>query len=267
MADRVTAPIGIVAGSGLDLIDVLDCKTMEVPFDTIPGLVPSGVAGHDGMFIHGAYRGTPVIVQCGRIHFYEGHRYEDVVRPVDVLHDAGVQTIVFTNAAGALLKDLKPGEFVAADEIRTWPFNAWPARPGSLTLDFQLPNCEATGPYMWVSGPSYETPAEIALLQQQGGAVVGMSTAPEVHRAQSTRDTDRGGLVRDERVRFGGAVDARRSDQNRGAGFGAHARDGSKLDRKRGCLALSARQDVRDCHKTGTVPSPPRCAWYSPRFA
>jgi purine-nucleoside phosphorylase len=184
MADRVTAPIGIVAGSGLDLIDVLDCKTMEVPFDSMPGLVASGVAGHDGVFIHGAYRGLPVIVQCGRNHFYEGLEYAEVVRPVDVMHDAGVKTIVFTNAAGALLNELQPGDFVAANEIWTWPFDAWPDRPASLALDFQIPDCDAAGRYMWVSGPSYETPAEIALLQRQGGAVVGMSTAPEVHRAQ-----------------------------------------------------------------------------------
>ena len=181
----IRPPIGIVAGSGLDLHDILDCAVMNLPFDNFPGLIPSSVDGHEGAFIHGTCRDIPIIIQSGRLHFYEGLDYDTVVRPVDVLHETGVRTIVFTNAAGALDPDLQPGDLVAATSVGAWPFVGWPDRPNTLQTDFTVPECDHLGQYMWVHGPSYETPAEIAVLREMGGMVVGMSAAPEVHRAQA----------------------------------------------------------------------------------
>lgn len=169
----------------MDLRDMLDCAVMDIPFDTVPGLVPSGVDGHEGTFIHGTCKNVPAIVQCGRLHFYEGLDYASVIKPVDVLYDAGVRAVVFTNAAGALDTELRPGDLVAVTSIHTWPFVDWPDRPESLQTDFIVPGCDRGGRYMWVHGPSYETPAEIELLREEGGTVVGMSAAPEVHRAQA----------------------------------------------------------------------------------
>jgi len=185
MAGITQSPIGIVAGSGLDLHDILDCAVMNIPFDTFPGLIPSGVDGHEGAFVHGTCQDVEVIVQCGRLHFYEGLDYETVVRPVDVLHEAGVRTVVFTNAAGGLDPDLHPGDLVAATAVNTWPYVDWPDRPGTLETDFVVPGCNREGQYMWVHGPSYETPAEIEVLRAMNGTVVGMSAAPELHRAQT----------------------------------------------------------------------------------
>ncbi len=185
MAGVIPSPIGIVAGSGLDLRDILDCAVMDLPFDTFPGLIPSGVDGHEGTFIHGTCRDVPVIVQCGRLHFYEGHDYATVVRPVDILHQAGVRTVVFTNAAGALVPEIQPGNLVAATSVATWPFIDWPDRPETMPTDFTVPGCDHEGQYRWVHGPSYETPAEIEMLRAMDGTVVGMSAAPELHRAQT----------------------------------------------------------------------------------
>lgn len=185
MAGVIPSPIGIVAGSGLDLRDILDCAVMDLPFDTFPHLIPSGVDGHEGTFIHGTCRDVPVIVQCGRLHFYEGLDYATAVRPVDVLHEAGVRTIVFTNAAGGLDPQLRPGDLVAATSVATWPFIEWPDRPESMQTDFTVPGCDREGRYMWVHGPSYETPAEIEMLRSMNGTVVGMSAAPELHRAHT----------------------------------------------------------------------------------
>ncbi len=185
MAGVARAPIGIVAGSGLELQDMLDCAVMNLPFDTFTGLIPSTVDGHEGAFVHGTCRNVPAIIQSGRLHFYEGLDYDTVVRPVDVLHEAGVRTIVFTNAAGGLTPDLKPGDLVAATSVHTWPFVDWPDRPDKMETDFVVPGCDHEGRYMWVHGPSYETPSEIELLRQMGGTMVGMSAAPELHRAQA----------------------------------------------------------------------------------
>lgn len=185
MASLIPSPIGIVGGSGLDLRDILDCSIMELPFDTFPGLIPSSVDGHEGTFIHGTCRDIPVIVQCGRLHFYEGLDYDAVVRPVDVLHEAGVRTIVFTNAAGGLNPGLSPGDLVAATSVATWPYVDWPGRPDTMKTDFLVPGCDREGKYMWVHGPSYETIAEIEALRAMNGTAVGMSAAPELHRAQA----------------------------------------------------------------------------------
>jgi purine-nucleoside phosphorylase len=158
---------------------------MNLPFDNFPGLIPSSVDGHEGTFIHGTCRDIPVIIQSGRLHFYEGLDYDTVVRPVDVLHEAGVRTIVFTNAAGALDLKLQPGNLITATSLGTWPFVGWPNRPDTIPTDFTVSGCDHEGQYMWVHGPSYETPAEIEVLRKMGGTVVGMSAAPEVHRAQA----------------------------------------------------------------------------------
>ena len=106
-------------------------------------------------------------------------------RPVDVLHELGARTIVFTNAAGGLRDNLPPGSIVAANRIATWPYSRWVDQPAEFAPDRVLPGADAEGTYTWVHGPSYETAAEIDLLRSHGADVVGMSTAPEVQRAQA----------------------------------------------------------------------------------
>ncbi|HPO12586.1 MAG TPA: purine-nucleoside phosphorylase [Candidatus Hydrogenedentes bacterium] len=177
-------PIGIVAGSGIELNSILDTISEETPFSSVPELAGGGVEGHAYRFIRGRCGPAEVILQCGRFHAYEGFSFEEVVRPVQVMYEWGVRTIVFTNAAGGLLAPMKPGDLVAIDCIRTWPFKRFDL-PESLNTDFIVPGCDFTGVYGWMHGPCYETRAEIRTLQSLGCAAVGMSAGPEVFRCHS----------------------------------------------------------------------------------
>ena len=174
-------PVAIVAGSGIDLMPLLDTVSEELPFSAISGLGLTDVAGHPGFFIKGRCDGHPVIVQSGRRHHYEGLSYAEVVSTVDVLRDWGVGGILFTNAAGGLVPAYGPGTLMAIDRIQPWPSSRI-ALPTMLELDWTAPSLANKGSYAWVHGPCYETRAEIYALQQLGNQVVGMSTAPEVHR-------------------------------------------------------------------------------------
>ena len=182
-------PVGIVAGSGIDLRRLLDTVSEERPFSEFPeleqGVLRQGVATPcPRRFVCGACGPYPIVLQCGRLHMYEGLDYEAVVRPVDVLHDLGVRSILFTNAAGGLVPGMAPGDLLAVDRVRLWRYRRWDATPGTLFPDFVAPDCDFTGGYQWVHGPCYETRAEIAALQNHRMAAVGMSTAPGLARCQ-----------------------------------------------------------------------------------
>lgn len=176
--------LAIVAGSGIDLTPLLDAVTREESFGEIPGLPSAGVQGHGGRFIHGRSGDLRLVLQCGRLHFYEGVDYSTVVRPVDVLKGYGIRTVLFTNAAGGLRREMSLGDLVSIKVIHPWPYERWPEQPKDISTDFMVRGCLHAGDYMWCHGPSYETRAEIGVLQGLGGAVVGMSTAPEVHRCR-----------------------------------------------------------------------------------
>ena len=181
---NLTPPVAIVSGSGLNLRPLVDSPAGEIPFSALPGFPNTRLAGHDRSFVAGTCGSTPIILQCGRLHFYEGLPYETVTAPVDYLYAQRVRTIIFTNVAGGLLPDMNPGDLVAVSRLDTWPFVPWPARPESIPASFLVPGCGYTGVYRWMHGPNYETRAEIRVLQHLGGAVVGMSTAPEAQRCR-----------------------------------------------------------------------------------
>ncbi|PCJ61975.1 MAG: hypothetical protein COA73_07275 [Candidatus Hydrogenedentota bacterium] len=176
------APIGIVAGSGINLEGVLDSHHDVVSFTQLPGLPPTAVSGHTGTFTHGICGDQPVILQSGRLHFYEGHPYETVVKTVDYMHDQGVRTVIYTNAAGGLVDTMRSGDLMAVESIALWPYTHWADAPDEIKMDFVLDGCDFTGIYTCMHGPCYETQAEIRALQSRKSHVVGMSTAPEVLR-------------------------------------------------------------------------------------
>ncbi len=177
-------PIAIATGSGINLESIFDSVETVVSFKDVPGLSAAELPGHRYVFIQGRCGDLPVILQCGRLHFYQGFNYEDVTRPVDALREAGAAKIVFVNAAGALDPSMSCGDLVAAERVRLWRYAGWGATPGITFADFKVPGCDWTGTYQWVPGPSYETRAEIAALQGLKAAAVGMSTAPELIRCQ-----------------------------------------------------------------------------------
>ncbi len=177
-------PIGIVSGSGIHLRPLLDEVLAEVPFVDVEGLTRATVAGHDGSFVFGRCGGAPVLLQAGRIHLYEGHAPAAVAATVDALHRFGVRTLILTNAAGGLEPSLMPGDWVAADSVLAWRYRDH-RFPDRMTPDFLVPGCRATGTYIWMHGPCYETRAEIRALQAMGGMTVGMSVALELERCQA----------------------------------------------------------------------------------
>ncbi|MBI5091546.1 MAG: purine-nucleoside phosphorylase [Candidatus Hydrogenedentes bacterium] len=179
-----TDPVGIVAGSGVSLGPLLEIIEWKRGFGEFAGLPPSRVAGHEGSFARGVCRGRPLILQSGRLHFYEGWSYAQVTRTVDILRELGASTILFTNAAGGLTPDTAPGDLMTVDRILTWPCRGWPERPDELAPDIVIPGTRFRGTYIWVHGPNYETRAEIHAFQSLGAAAVGMSAAPELRRAR-----------------------------------------------------------------------------------
>lgn len=177
-----TGAVGIVAGSGIALDALLDERFEEHGFSDIPELKSTGVGGHSGKFVRGRCGRVEVVLQTGRLHFYEGLEYAAVTRTVDAMRSFGVATVVFTNAAGGLDERMTPGDLMSATDLRLWPFGDWNARPERVVPDFVVEGAQFRGRYLWMHGPCYETRAEIAALRSLGGDAVGMSTAPEMVR-------------------------------------------------------------------------------------
>jgi len=166
----------------------------------IPGFPRPAVSGHDGEIVFGHLAGTPVLVLSGRAHFYEGHDMDRVTFPIRALAAFGIRAVLLTNAAGGIHPKFRPGDFmVLTDHINFMGVNPLrgPEAPGrsrfvdlSATYDPGLRALLAAaarrarvrlraGVYLAVSGPSYETPAEIRAFAGLGADAVGMSTVPE----------------------------------------------------------------------------------------
>ena len=194
--------VGLVLGSGLGAFaEGLSART-AISYDKIPNFpVPSGVVGHAGELVLGSVGSTPVVVLSGRIHYYEGRPMSDVVFPVRVLARLGIRAVVLTNAAGGVRLSFRPGDLMLiTDHVNALGTNPLvggneealgPRFPDmSVVYDAKLRSvikAEARrlriplrqGIYVSLTGPSYETPAEIRLWRKLGVDAVGMSTVPE----------------------------------------------------------------------------------------
>ncbi|CAM2005399.1 purine-nucleoside phosphorylase [Acanthopleuribacter pedis] len=194
--------IAIVLGSGLGRfarrIDVV--KT--IPYSEIPHFKATSVEGHAGNLIFGNLAGRQVICQQGRYHFYEGHAIQDTIFPIRVMRTLGVETLVVTNAAGGIHLDYRKGDIMLIEDQINFqgtnplmganPPEFGPRFPDMthafdpeyrarmLTVADQLAIELKRGVYISVTGPSYETPAEIRMFRGWGADAVGMSTANEV---------------------------------------------------------------------------------------
>jgi purine-nucleoside phosphorylase len=192
--------VGIVLGSGLGAFaDALE-DAVAVPFAEIPHFPASTVVGHSGALVVGRSRGVPVAVMKGRVHFYEGYSLDQVVFPVRVLGRLGVKTLVLTNAAGAINPAFAPGDLMVIEDHLNLLGNPL-LGPNEDALGPRFPDmsevydrglrdvaetaCRAAstrchrGVYVSLTGPSYETPAEIRMFRTMGADAVGMSTVPE----------------------------------------------------------------------------------------
>ena len=193
--------IALVLGSGLGAFaDELQDRVV-IPYDDIPGFARSTVEGHAGQLVLGKSGGVPVLAMQGRFHYYEGYALEQVVFPIRTFGLLGVQTVVLTNAAGGINVQFDKGALmVISDHLNL--MGASPLKgPHDERFGARFPDMTEVyardlqemvveeghktdlqmrrGIYAALSGPSYETPAEIRMLRTLGADAVGMSTVPE----------------------------------------------------------------------------------------
>ncbi|NLS01880.1 purine-nucleoside phosphorylase [Rhizobium sp. P32RR-XVIII] len=190
---------GIILGSGLgSLVGELK-NAVRTPYGDLPGFPVSAVSGHAGEVVSGLLDGVPVIMLSGRVHFYERGDANAMRLPIEVLKGLGVQSLFLTNSAGSLREEMPPGSVMQVTDHINYSgmnpligeesdgrfvgmTNAYDAelaasmRKAAEKLGIKLFH----GVYMWFSGPSFETPAEIRMARILGADAVGMSTVPEV---------------------------------------------------------------------------------------
>jgi purine-nucleoside phosphorylase len=181
----------VVLGSGLgEIVARVSCE-IELSFPQVPGMPNAGVSGHRGIFRLGHWGTHAVLLAQGRVHYYEGHPWETVVVPIQFAHSCGAKRVILTNAAGGIRDDLAPGCLMPIADVMMWA-EPYPWRvekqpsPCSASLLQRLRECDLVRPagvYAAVSGPSYETPADVRALQKCGADAVGMSTVRELREA------------------------------------------------------------------------------------
>lgn len=193
--------VAIVLGSGLGFLADEVASPIRIPYHTIPGFPEPGVAGHKGELVAGTLEGVPVVVQAGRFHLYEGHPPAVAGLPARVFAELGVAILIVTNAAGGVRRTFQGGTLMLiADHINLMWRNPLigKSEPGEERFpimhepyDGELRALARTvaresgirmeeGVYVGLLGPSYETPAEVRMLERLGADAVGMSTVPEV---------------------------------------------------------------------------------------
>lgn len=192
--------IGIILGSGLGELADEYC-TIAIPYSEIPGFEASTVSGHKGQLVFAEINGKRVVMMQGRFHFYEGHSIQKVVFPVKVMKKLGVETLIVTNAAGGVNPEFKPSDLmIITDHINYMGVNPLIGKNDD-TMGDRFPDMSEVyttkyielakniavelgidlqqGVYMALTGPSYETPAEVRMARVIGADAVGMSTVPE----------------------------------------------------------------------------------------
>ncbi len=195
----LTPRVAFILGSGLgSLVNAVE-DAVRIPYVDLPEFPQSGVSGHAGEVVVGYLSGKPVLMLAGRAHYYEKGDAA-VMRPVIAsLAGLGIETLILTNAAGSVRTDLAPGSLMLIDDhINFSGLNPLIGEPTDrrfvgMTTAYDTKLKDALikaaikvgeelerGVYMWFSGPSFETPAEIRMARTLGADAVGMSTVPEV---------------------------------------------------------------------------------------
>lgn len=194
--------VGLILGSGLgELADEIE-HPIIIPYEDIPSFPVSTVEGHAGQLVYGVLGGKKVLALQGRFHYYEGYAMDEVTFPVRVMSMLGTESIIVTNAAGGVNQNFAPGDLMLiTDHINSFGTNPligpnddkfgprFPDLTQAYDSDYQKLVKEVAselnltlqeGIYYGTTGPTYETPAEVRMIQTVGGDAVGMSTVPEV---------------------------------------------------------------------------------------
>ncbi len=198
---KPTPKLGIILGSGLsDLVESLEILQI-IPFTDIPYFPKSTVVGHKGNLIISSYKGLDIALFQGRVHFYEGYTFEEVVFSTRLFKWIGGKDLILTNASGSLNPNWPPGDImIIKDQINFTGYNPLIGK-NTLKLGPRFNDMSKAynenlskllkascikaglnthqGTYIGVTGPSYETPAEIKAFSILGADAVGMSTVPE----------------------------------------------------------------------------------------
>ena len=193
---------GLILGSGLgELAEEIE-NPVVIPYNEIPHFPVSTVVGHAGQLVYGSLAGKNVLAMQGRFHYYEGNTMETVTYPVRVMAALGIHSVVVTNAAGGVNEGFQPGNLMLiTDHINFMGTNPligpndenmgprFPDMSAAYTKEYQekarvvadkLSIDLQEGVYLGMTGPTYETPAEIRMARTIGADAVGMSTVPEV---------------------------------------------------------------------------------------
>lgn len=197
--------IGMILGSGLGSLANSIQDSQTIPYEKIPHWPPSTVQGHKGNLVLGSLDGQIVMTLQGRTHYYEGFSMAEITLPVRVMKRLGVEILVVTNAAGAINPDFEPGDVMLITDhiglmgmtgnnpLRGANIDEFGPRFPDMSRAYDpelLKNARAAamnagvsmheGVYIGLSGPSFETPADLRFLRAIGADAVGMSTVPEV---------------------------------------------------------------------------------------
>jgi purine-nucleoside phosphorylase len=193
--------VGLVLGSGLGSLGDEFESAVRIPYEELPHWPQVGVVGHSGTLVAGVLEGVPAVALKGRAHLYEGHAPGPATLPVRVLAELGVRALFVSNAAGAIHPTFRPGDLMLiSDHLNLMGLN--PLTGQVVEGDVRFPDMSDAydsklrelvretalaedvplheGVYAGLLGPSYETPAEIRMLERLGADAVGMSTVPEV---------------------------------------------------------------------------------------
>ena len=185
----------VILGSGLGTFgDHIQNPTL-ISYDHIPNFPTTSVKGHDGQLIFGTIAGTNIIAFSGRFHHYEGFTFEQTAIPVYIAKALGAQKLIVSNAAGAINTDFQVGDLMIIDAIirqnlaitpksskpNRYNHYPWANQARKIAAELKLP--VQRGTYLYVTGPNYETKAEIRAFRTLGADAVGMSTAPELFEA------------------------------------------------------------------------------------
>lgn len=202
---KIQPQIGLILGTGLGGL----AESVQAPailsYSELPGWPISTVQGHAGRLVIGELEGQPLLVMQGRIHYYEGYSMAQVTLPIRVMQRLGIQTLIITNAAGAINPEFQPGDvMLITDHINLVGMaglnplvgpnlDVFGPRFPDMSQAYDRTLCELArdvakaneiilyeGVYVCLSGPSFESPADLRFLRTAGADSVGMSTVPEV---------------------------------------------------------------------------------------
>lgn len=202
---NVKPRVALILGSGLNALAASVVSPEIIPFHNIPHWPVSTVLGHSGQLVLGTLENQPVFVMQGRVHYYEGYTMAQVTMPIRVMQKLGIEFLVVTNAAGGINPGFAPGDvMLITDHLNLAGMSGLNPLIGPNLEEFgpRFPDMSQAydrdladrtrriaaevgitlreGVYAGLSGPSFETPADLRFLRVAGADAVGMSTVPEV---------------------------------------------------------------------------------------